>query len=163
MFSQRWVGYIVILISFIVALVLSVYPLPLSLRWWRPEFVLLLSIYWISVFPTTISLAFICSVGLFEDLLEGVPFGQHSLSLIIIAYICVLSYQRVRNFALWKESAWIFVLVGLAQLPDNWVQSMAGRPLSGLVFLAPAFTSALLWPVLRVVMDSASSHYRINP
>lgn len=163
MFSQRWIGYIVIVMSFIVALVLSVYPLPLSLRWWRPEFVLLLSIYWISIFPTTISLAFICFVGLFEDLLEGVPFGQHSLSLIIIAYICILSYQRVRNFALWKESAWIFVLVGLAQLPDNWVQSMAGRPLSGLVFLAPAFTSALLWPVLRGVMDSTSRHYRINP
>ena len=95
-------------------------------------------------------------------MLEGVPLGQHALSLVIVSYICILSYQRVRNFALWKEAGWVFVLVGLAQLPGNWVQSMAGRPLSGLLFLAPAFSSALLWPVIRILMDRISRHYRIT-
>lgn len=162
MMSQRWNGYIVILITFAAALILSVYPLPLGWRWWRPEFVLLLVIYWISVFPLTISFFFLCGVGLFQDLLEGVPLGQHSLSLIIVAYICVLSYQRVRNFGVWKEAGWIFVLVGLAQLPENWVQSMGGRPLTGLLFLAPALTSALVWPIFRGILDSVTRHYRIS-
>lgn len=162
MIPHRWHSYMVILASFAVALVLAVYPLPLECRWWRPEFVLLVAIFWISVFPLTISLFFLCFVGLYQDLLEGVPFGQHSLSLVIVAYICILSYQRVRNFAIWKEAGWIFVLVGLAQLPGNWVQSMSGRPMSGLVFLAPAFSSALVWPLVKMLLDRVSRHYRIT-
>ena len=162
MIPKNWNSYLVVVASFLVALVLSVYPLPIGWRWCRPEFVLLLSIYWILVFPLTISLFFLCGVGLFQDLLEGVPLGQHSLSLVIVAYICVLSYQRVRNFGLWKEAGWIFVLVGLAQLPANWVQTMAGRPLPGLMFLIPAFTSGLIWPVIRTAMDGVCRHYRIS-
>jgi rod shape-determining protein MreD len=139
--------YFAIVISFLIALVLSVYPLPMNLRWVRPEFVLLVAIYWIFVMPLTVSFSLLCLLGLFQDLLEGVPFGQHSLGLVIVAYICILSYQRVRNFSIWRQSAWVFVLVGIAQLTDNWVQGMAGRPLSGIQFLYPAITSALMWPM----------------
>jgi len=162
MIPQHWNGYLLILGSFLVALLLAVYPLPMAWRWWRPELVLMVAIYWISVFPLTISLFFLCILGLYQDLLEGVPLGQHGLSLVIVAYICILSYQRVRNFAVWKEAGWVFVLVGLAQLPGNWVQSMAGRPLTGLFFLAPALASALLWPFLRMVLDSLSRYYRVT-
>lgn len=162
MIPHHWNPYLVIIASFLLALLLSVYPLPIAWRWWRPEFVLLIAIYWISVFPLTMSLFFLAVVGLFEDLLEGVPLGQHGLSLVIVAYICIMSYQRVRNFSMLKESGWIFVLVGLAQLPANWVQSMAGRPLSGLLFLAPAVSSALLWPVIHLLLDRLSRYYRID-
>ncbi len=151
--------YFAVCLSFFVALVLSVYPLPMDLRWLRPEFVLLVAIYWIFALPLTISFSLLCLLGLFQDLLEGVPFGQHSLGLIIVAYICILSYQRVRNFSIWRQSAWVFVLVGIAQLTDNWVQGMAGRPLSGIQFLYPAFTSALLWPVCYGVLHRWTHRY----
>ena len=143
MLSPQLNLYVVIALSFLVSLVLSVYPLPMDMRWWRPEFVLIVAIYWIFFMPLTVSFTLLCALGLFQDLLEGVPFGQHSLGLVIVAYICILSYQRVRNFSIWRQSGWIFVLVGIAQLTDNWVQGMAGRPLSGIQFLYPAFTSAL--------------------
>ena len=160
--THQWNSYFIIIASFLVALVLSIYPLPFDMRWWRPEFVLLVAIYWISVFPESISLLFLCAIGLFQDLLEAVPLGQHGLSLIIVAYICIHSYQRVRNFALWKEVCWIFLLVGVEQLSGNWVQGLAGRPLSGLIFLAPAAASALVWPFFRIGMDRVSGHYRIT-
>jgi rod shape-determining protein MreD len=152
--------YVVIALSFLVSLVLSVYPLPMDMRWWRPEFVLIVAIYWIFFMPLTVSFTLLCALGLFQDLLEGVPFGQHSLGLVIVAYICILSYQRVRNFSIWRQSGWIFVLVGIAQLTDNWVQGMAGRPLSGIQFLYPAFTSALLWPVCLWWLNSMTHRYQ---
>ncbi len=145
--------HLIIALSFLLALVLSVYPLPMDIRWWRPEFVLVVAIYWIFFMPLTVSFLFLSALGLFQDLLEGVPFGQHSLGLVIVGYICILSYQRVRNFSLWRQSAWIFVLVGIAQLTDNWVQGMAGRPLSGIQFLYPALTSALIWPLCWVWLN----------
>lgn len=146
--SQSINLHLAIALSFLAALVLSVYPLPMDMRWWRPEFVLVVAIYWMFFMPLTISFLLLSLLGLFQDLLEGVPFGQHSLGLVIVGYICILSYQRVRNFSLMRQSGWIFVLVGIAQLTDNWVQGMAGRPLSGIQFLYPALTSALMWPLV---------------
>jgi rod shape-determining protein MreD len=151
--------YLVMALSFLLALILSVYPLPMGMRWWRPEFVLVVAIYWIFFMPLTVSFTLLCVLGLFQDLLEGVPFGQHSLGLVIVAYICILSYQRVRNFSIWRQSGWIFVLVGIAQLTDNWVQGMAGRPLSGIQFLYPAITSALVWPALDWWLEGMNRRY----
>lgn len=159
MLSPQLNLYFIIAVSFLLALVLSVYPLPMDMRWWRPEFVLVVAIYWIFFMPLTVSFTLLCVLGLFQDLLEGVPFGQHSLGLVIVAYICILSYQRVRNFSIWRQSAWIFVLVGIAQLTDNWVQGMAGRPLSGIQFLYPALTSALLWPACHWWLNGMTHRY----
>lgn len=159
MLSPQLNLYFIIAVSFLVALILSVYPLPMDMRWWRPEFVLVVAIYWIFFMPLTVSFTLLCALGLFQDLLEGVPFGQHSLGLVIVAYICILSYQRVRNFSIWRQSGWIFVLVGIAQLTDNWVQGMAGRPLSGVQFLYPALTSALLWPACSWWLNSMTHRY----
>lgn len=159
MLSPQLNLYFVIAFSFLLALVLSVYPLPMDMRWWRPEFVLLVAIYWIFFMPLTMSFTLLCVLGLFQDLLEGVPFGQHSLGLVIVAYICILSYQRVRNFSIWRQSCWILILVGIAQLTDNWVQGMAGRPLSGIQFLYPALTSALLWPLCHRWLNAMTHRY----
>ena len=161
MLSLRLYSIAFISTTFVVALLLAVYPLPLELRWWRPEFVLIMTIYWISLIPTRTSLAFLCLLGLFQDLLEGVPFGQHGLGLVIVAYICLLSYQRVRNYSIWQQSCWIFVLVGIAQLTDNWVQAMGGRPLSGIVFLYPAFASACIWPLCYLALNYLRIRYRV--
>lgn len=159
MLSPQLNLYFIVVFSFLLALILSVYPLPMDMRWWRPEFVLVVAIYWIFFMPLTVSFTLLCVLGLFQDLLEGVPFGQHSLGLVIVAYICILSYQRVRNFSIWRQSGWIFVLVGVAQLTDNWVQGMAGRPLSGIQFLYPALTSALLWPVCHWWLNGMTHRY----
>ena len=159
MLSPQLNLYFIVALSFLAALILSVYPLPMDMRWWRPEFVLVVAIYWIFFMPLTISFTLLCALGLFQDLLEGVPFGQHSLGLIIVAYVCILSYQRVRNFSIGRQSAWIFVLVGIAQLTDNWVQGMAGRQLSGIQFLYPAITSALLWPVCSWWLNGITHRY----
>lgn len=109
--------------------------------------------------PLTISLLLLGLLGLFQDLLEGVPFGQHSLGLIIVAYIGMLSYQRVVNYSVWRQATWVFVLVALAQLTDIWVQSMVGRPPSGFQFLYSAFTSALLWPFCAIWLNRLTLIY----
>lgn len=148
-------------LSIAIALLLAIFPLPLDWQWWRPEFVLLVVIYWVITINTNISLLGLCLLGLFQDVLESVPLGQHGLSVILIAYLCLLSYQRVRKFSLIKQCAWVFVLVGVAQLSDNWVQGMAGHELSGLNFLKPALASALAWPFIKLWLDRLVYRYHL--
>lgn len=148
-------------LSIAIALLLAIFPLPLDWQWWRPEFVLLVVIYWVITINTNISLLGLCLLGLFQDVLESVPLGQHGLSVILIAYLCLLSYQRVRKFSLIKQCAWVFVLVGVAQLSDNWVQGMAGHELSGLNFLKPALASALAWSFIKLWLDRLVYRYHL--
>ncbi len=148
--------------TFMVALLLEVLPLPQEWRWWRPEFVLLMAIYWTFTLPHRISLMLLMGLGLFLDVLEGSPLGQNALTLLIVCYICMQSYQRVRNYTRWQQCCWVFILIGIGQLIDNWVQSMIGRPLSGFQFLYPALISALLWPLLFPLMEKLRRYYRIN-
>jgi len=153
--------YLLIGGSFLIALILSVYPLPMSCRWWRPEFVLMVAIYWVVVLPYSISLTALCGLGLFQDLLEGTPFGQHSLGIIIVAYICLFSYQRLRNFNLVKQMISMFFVIAIAQLADNWVQGMAGRPLVEISFIYAAITSALIWPLIRYALVFSVQKLRV--
>ncbi|MGN0920806.1 MAG: rod shape-determining protein MreD [Cellvibrio sp.] len=153
--------WLVVTLSVVAALLLAIFPLPLDWQWWRPEFVLLIVIYWVVTLNTGVSLLGLCLLGLFQDVLESVPLGQHGLSVILIAYLCLLSYQRVRKFSVIKQCAWVFVLVGVAQLSDNWVQGMAGHELSGLNFLKPAVASALVWPFLKLWLDRLAYRYHL--
>lgn len=153
--------YFLMCASFLVALLLSVYPLPMEWRWWRPEFVLMVAIYWVVVMPFSISLATLCGLGLFQDLLESTPFGQHSLGIIVVAYLCLFSYQRLRNFNLAKQMLAMFAMISIAQLTDNWVQGMAGRQLAGLSFIYAAISSALTWPLVRFLLVFSGQKLRV--
>jgi len=142
-----------ILLSFALALLLSVYPLPDAWQWFRPEFVALLVIYWVTALPDRIGVGAAFVVGLLQDLVENAVPGQHALALVALSYVCLLSYQRIRNYALWQQSAWVFILIGIHQLFWNWVHSLAGPAAQSLIFLVPALVSALLWPFVLMLMQ----------
>lgn len=155
-------GRIVIAVSFALALALAVFPIGRDNGWLRPEFVPMLVIYWVMVLPQQSSLLSIWLVGCVQDLLEGVALGQHAMALMVVAYVCLLSYQRMRNYTLWHQTFFVFVIVGLHQLVDNWVHSLHGSASQTLVFILPAFTSALLWPMAWLVLEKVRQYYRVS-
>jgi len=139
--------------SFAVALALAVFPLPDSWAWFRPQFVVLLVIYWIMALPHRVGIGMAWLAGLAQDIVEQGILGQHALGMVAVAYVCALSYQRIRNYALWQQCAWIFILVGIHQLFWNWVQSLQGYNSESLIFLLPALMSAIMWPFVLVLME----------
>jgi len=151
-----------ILVTFFVALLLAIYPIGSTNGWLRPEFVPMLVIYWVMVMPQQSSIFSLWCLGCAQDLLEGVALGQHAMALMIVAYVCLLSYQRMRNYTLWHQTFFVFVIVGLHQLVDNWVHSLQGNAADSLVFLLPAFTSALIWPLVWLILERIRVSYRIG-
>lgn len=151
-----------ILVTFVVALLLAIFPVGADSGWLRPEFVAMLVIYWVMVMPQQSSIFLIWCLGCVLDLLEGVSLGQHAMAMMVLAYVCLLSYQRMRNYTLWHQTFFVFVLIGLHQLVDNWVHSLRGSAAQSLVFLLPAFTSALLWPLVWLCLEKLRVRYRIS-
>jgi len=155
---NRWL----ITATFVLALFLTVFPVGATWRWFRPEFITLLVIYWVLVMPQQLSLLRLWLLGCAVDLLVGSMLGQHALALMVVTYICMLSYQRVRSYALWQQSAFVFLIVGLQQLVGNWVHSLSGSTPPSLVFLMPALLSALVWPFLFLYLDSLRLRLRVS-
>jgi rod shape-determining protein MreD len=145
-------GTWVIVASFAVAFLLAVYPLPLTLRWARPEWVTLVLIYWVMALPQRVGIVASFSVGLLLDVLEGSVMGQNALSLSVVAYLALVLYQRLRVFNVYQQALVIFVMVGINQLVSQWVQNLTGVGAVSLLFLLPAFLSALLWPAVFTVL-----------
>lgn len=151
--EQRPSGTGVILLSLFVAAILEVIPMPGALDQLRPEWIVLVTIYWVLALPHRIGVFWALGAGLFLDILTGSVLGQHGLALAVAGYITLLAYKRMRVFPAVQQSAVVFLLVGTASLISFIVQDASGRATQApLVALLPAVVSALIWrPVFNVL------------
>ena len=162
MFQQDSHGYWLIVTSFLVAFVLAVLPMPQWLMWVRPEWVALILIYWAIALPHRVGILTALVLGILLDTLEGAVLGQNAFSLVVVAVLCQTLYQRLRVFSVLQQAGTVFVVIGINQLVCQWVQNLEGVGSPSLLFLLPAVSSALLWPVVLHVLRSLRRHYWVT-
>jgi rod shape-determining protein MreD len=155
-------AYWVILLSFLVALILAVTPMPAWSVWGRPEWVALAVIYWTIALPHRVGIITALVIGIAMDVLEGAVLGQNAFALVVVSLLALVLYQRLRVFSLWQQAAVVFVLVGINQLICQWVQNLEGAGAQSLLFLLPACSSALLWPLVLHGLRGLRRFYRVT-
>lgn len=151
-----------IAITLAVALFLAIFPLAGGLVWFRPEFVTMVVIYWTIALPGRVGVGVAWLAGLVLDGFQGVTLGQNAFGLAMVAYVCLVLYQRMRNFTPLQQAGMVFVLVGLQLLFGHWVESLTDRPSGQLSFLGAAFCSALVWPWLASLMRALRRRYVVS-
>lgn len=137
-----------IVISVIVASVLSVYPLSYETSGWRPLFMLMVMLFWVLCQPTWCGIWFAFATGIFIDLLLDAPLGLNALSFIIIAFVArfLTRERRILTFAnLWVITA-IAILAHLMII--FFAQISTGVQFSFARHWIPMLTSVIIWPVL---------------
>tara|TARA_R110002072_G_scaffold2252_4_gene18639 strand:- start:7016 stop:7516 length:501 start_codon:yes stop_codon:yes gene_type:complete len=149
-------GWWVIVVSFFVAMILAVMTLPGLLPWefgfLRPDWVLLVLIYWVIALPQRVGILTGWLLGLMVDVLLGTLLGQHAFVFMVVAYVSSNLYQRLRMFAVWQQSLVVFALVGIAQLMNFWIENLVGPKDWSLWMLLPAVMSALVWPWMFLLL-----------
>lgn len=152
----------VILLSFLLALILSALPLPETFQGWRPEWVVLVMFYWIVALPERVGIGTAWILGILLDVLEGSLLGLNALALTIVAYFTLLFYQRVRMFSWLQQSLFVFAIVALNQILCHWIKGILGVSAQTLMFLIPAIVSALLWPWIFVIMRGVRRGFNVS-
>lgn len=155
-------GGTIILATFLIGLMLSQMPLPQVAEWYRPEWVVMIMIYWAMALPERVGLGTAAVVGLGLDLIQGSPLGLNVISLLIVCYITLLLHKRLRMFPLVQQALMVMVLVGINQMLFNWAHSLMGTRGDSLLFLLPAVMSALLWPWLFVILRGLRRTFRVT-
>ena len=101
----------VILITILIGLVLSILPLPERLELFRPDWTLLILLYWSLALPQRIGVGIAWITGLLQGVLTATLLGQHAMAYAIVSYLIVKLHQRLRLHPLWQQSLSILILL----------------------------------------------------
>lgn len=153
---------VVFIITLLTALMLEAVPFPEDLVWFRPEWALLVILYWVIALPFKVGVGLAWFLGLMVDLLQGGIIGQHSLTYVIIAYTCAIFYKRLRMYHAWQQAFFVAMLISVNQLVDFWVDHYLGYAEPTLLIFMPAVITGLLWPWSFIILRSVRRIYSIR-
>lgn len=145
-------GWLIVL-TLIVACVLTIFPMPTQVELWRPQWVALVMIYWCLMLPERIGVLSAFSIGLTLDVVSGTLLGQHALTFSVLAYLLIELHQRIRIFPLWQQTFFVWVLLLSERLLTLWVLGATGQPMPGLAYWNPTFLGLVLWPWLNALLS----------
>ncbi|WP_286234701.1 rod shape-determining protein MreD [Thalassotalea sediminis] len=153
---------IIILLTLLVAIVGSIMPLPLSVDAFRPDWVLVVLLYWTLALPSRVNVITAWIMGFLLDVLLGSVLGVHAAAMALCVYIIAGNFQKIRNFSVWQQALIVGVLSALYHLLVFWFQ----RFLTDIIFLPsylyPVLTTIILWPWAFLLLRKIRRHFGIK-
>ena len=149
-----------IILSILVALTLTIVPLPDVAEPYRPDWVALTLIYWSMTLPRTYSVGSAWVVGIVLDVAQGTLLGQHALALCFIIYITAKFHLQLRVFPTSQMTATVFALLALYQFLLFWINGVAGVTTAGSEYWAPVISGTIVWPFLSLFLSGM--RYRVQ-
>lgn len=152
----------VIAMSFIVAMMLTMLPLPDWAEYFRPEWVTMVLIYWCMALPNRVGVGIGWLVGLFLDVIHGAVLGQYALALALIAFFTLSLHRRLRVYPLLQQSLVVLMLIVLQLLIITWVKGFLGLPPDSISHWLPSVSSMLLWAWVFIILRDLRRHFRVS-
>jgi rod shape-determining protein MreD len=134
-----------IYLSLLAAFICMLFPwsgLALSLR---PDFMLLVILFWLLRAPNQCSVGTAWFMGLWVDLATGGIFGQYALAYTITTFFAVIYQRRLVLFSSTQQLVYVFSLLFLSQLILLVLKTFAGKEFLGWSYFLPSITGVLLW------------------
>jgi rod shape-determining protein MreD len=132
-------------ISLLLALILQL--LPWSGVWVqiKPDFVLLVLLYWMLRAPHLCNIGTAWSAGLMIDLINGDLFGQNALAYVLTAFIAVIYQKRLILFTVLQQSGYVFLLLFINQLTLLMLKLFMDSKQFSFLYFVSCLSSILLW------------------
>lgn len=155
-------SYLIVLLTFLVALMASIMPLPLSVDAFRPDWILVVTLYWCLALPTKVNVITAWVMGFILDVLLGSTLGVHAGAMAISVYIVAGNFQKIRNFSVWQQAMIIGVLSALYHLIVFWLQRFLTDAVFLPSYLYPVITTIILWPWAFLLLRKIRRNFRIK-
>jgi len=148
-----------LLLSALVALILTVLPLP----WWldvaRPAFLVLTVIYWSVNAPRAGGLAIGFFAGLMLDVFQGPVLGEHALALSLITYIAVREHQRIRSKPAIQQALIVLAALVMYEVVLFMIDGWTGHPVTSPLRWVHTLSGALIWPAATAILSYGAGHH----
>ena len=153
---------IIIIFTLLIAVMASIMPMPLSVDAFRPDWVLIVLVYWCLALPNKINIITAWVMGLILDILLGSVLGIHASAMALTVYIVVVNFQKIRNFSVWQQALIIGVLAALYHLLVFWMQRFLTDAVFLTSYLYPVITSIVFWPWVFLLLRRVRRHFKIQ-
>ena len=149
-----------IFLTIMVAVLLSLVPLPEVLLPFKPYWVAMVVIYWSLETHDIISLGLAFLIGLVLDILSGSLMGLHALSLVIMVFLVQRFRSRLRFFPPWQQALSVLGLLANDRIILIWITALLGESLPTWRYWLPPLVAMLLWPWLLLLLDRLRARTR---
>ncbi len=150
-----------VIISFILAICLSIIPMPHWANWLRPAWVILVLCYWIMVYPEYINVGIAWIIGLLLDALCGTILGEHALATMLVAYIIYRTRRYLRHYPLPQQAVFIIFCCFLYNCVLFIIQWALGQGIYDWHFWISPLLGIILWPVLFTALRKMQYKFKI--
>lgn len=136
-----------VILSFIIASMLNIYPLGYIGAVIRPMYLMMVLVFWVMYRSVMMSVWSVFLVGLVADLLLGTYLGQQAFSALLMAFVVRIILLSVKELKL--AQAWFIAAIGLSVFQVSlWIlQSFSHHQLIWLGF-GSLLSSIILFPLL---------------
>lgn len=135
-------------VVFSVLLTLIAWPKGLSAA--MPQWMLIITFFWIAAVPERCGIVFAFLMGLLADCITGVLFGSHAFIFILLSY-CVLKMRLpLSRMPMWQQMAFVSTGSMLNVLWQYLVAQMIGQVMLTTAVWFSVISSAVVWPILAV-------------
>jgi rod shape-determining protein MreD len=141
------------ILSSVVALIISALPLPPPFDAIRPPFLVLVVLYWSIATPRAGGLTLGFAAGLALDTFQGSVLGQHALALSLVTYLGVREHQKIRSKPYLQQS---LIMLGALFLYEFVVFSIDGwsrHPMTNPRRWLHIATGAAIWPLIAALLE----------
>lgn len=135
-----------IFFSLLGAYLLSV--LPWSGTWLlaRPDFVLIVLLFWAVHEPRSVGQGIAFTMGLLMDVSDSMLLGQHAFAYVVAVYGAQVLRVRILSFHLPEQTLHVLGLTIVARIVTLLLNLLLGADFPGIAYLVAPVLTAFLWP-----------------
>lgn len=113
----------------------------------RPDFLLLVIIFWLIRAPNLCNIGTAWLVGLVVDLATGGVFGQYALAYTVTAFFAAIYQRRLVLFNGTQQIFYVFLLLITSQVILLILKTFSGAEWLGWSYFMPSITGILIWVI----------------
>jgi rod shape-determining protein MreD len=141
--------------SMLGAYVLAVLPWSGSWLLARPDFVLIVLIFWALHEPRSIGQGIAFTMGLLMDVSDSMLLGQHALAYVLAVYIAQVLRVRILTFYLPEQTLHVLGVTIVSGAVILVLNVLLGSSFPGMAYLVSPVLTALLWAPTNWILYSS--------
>ncbi len=145
-------GWLWLVATFGVAFWLTVVPMPAWLVPYRPDWVVLVLIFWALAAPRQAGVELGWMLGLLLDVVFANLLGVHAVGLALIGFLVGRLHLQLRMFPWWQQAVSVLLLLLLYRGVTGWVRTLIAPAQLDHTYWLPCVVGMLLWPWLSVLL-----------
>lgn len=154
--------FLIIHVTVLLALLLTVTPLPTMVKLFRPDWPLLVLCYWVLALPHRISIGTAFAYGFLVDVLVGTVLGINAFGYSLIAFIIAANHLKIRNFSVLQQSLLIGLLLAFYHLLVFWGSHFLNGVYFRAAYLWPVLTGMIVWPYIFWFLRRTRRHFKVQ-